>query len=122
MAYVDGFVIPVPADKKEDYRKVAEAAAPVFLDHGALHVVECWGDDLPKGKETDFFMAVKAKEDENVVFSWIIWPSKEARDAGNKAAMADPRLANMGPDSMPFDGKRMFYGGFAPIVDRSKEG
>src|SRR3546814_13451193 len=67
-------------------------------------------------------MAVKAKEDENVVFSWIIWPSKEARDAGNKAAMADPRLANMGPDSMPFDGKRMFYGGFVPIVDRSKEG
>src|SRR3546814_4693340 len=77
MAYVDGFVIPVPADKKEDYRKVAEAAAPVFLDHGALHVVECWGDDLPKGKETDFFMAVKAKEDENVVFSWIIWPRSE---------------------------------------------
>jgi uncharacterized protein YbaA (DUF1428 family) len=122
MAYVDGFVIPVPSGKKEDYRRIAAQAAPIFLDHGALHVVECWGDDIPKGKTTDFFMAVKGEEGENIVFSWIAWPSKEARDAGNKAAMEDPRMKEMGPDSMPFDGKRMIYAGFEPIVEQSREG
>ncbi|SCY50347.1 DUF1428 domain-containing protein [Microvirga guangxiensis] len=114
MTYIDGFVIPVPAGNREAYRKVAAAAAPVFKEHGALHVVECWGDDIPDGEITDFKKAVKAEAGENVVFSWIVWPSKEARDAGNKKAMEDPRLA---VSDMPFDTKRMFWGGFTPIVD-----
>ena len=109
--YVDGFVIPVPISKKEDYRKLAEMAAPVFREHGALAVVECWGDDVPEGKLTSFTMAVKREADESVVFSWVTWPSREARDEGWKKLMADPRMANM--QEPPFDGKRMIYGGFA---------
>jgi uncharacterized protein YbaA (DUF1428 family) len=116
--YIDGFVIPVEVKKQADYQALAEAAAPVFMDHGATAVVETWGDDLMKGEVTDFYKAVDAKGDENIVFSWIAWPSKEARDAGNKAAMEDERFAAMGPDSMPFDGKRMIMGGFVPIVDQ----
>jgi uncharacterized protein YbaA (DUF1428 family) len=116
--YIDGFVIPVETQKQADYRAVAEAAAPVFIDHGATAVVETWGDDLMKGEVTDFYKAVDAKEDENIVFSWIAWPSKEARDAGNKASMEDDRFKEMGPQSMPFDGKRMIMGGFVPIVDQ----
>lgn len=114
MSYVDGFVVPVPAGKREDYRKVAAAAAPIFMEHGALRVVECWGSDIPDGKVTDFKKAVKAEETENVVFSWIVWPSKEVRDEGNKKVMLDPRLANV---DMPFDGQRMFWGGFEVMLD-----
>jgi uncharacterized protein YbaA (DUF1428 family) len=117
MSYVDGFVIPVPNGKKEAYRKMAELAAPLFKEHGALQVVECWGDDVPDGKTTDFKRAVKAEEGENVVFSWIVWPSKEVRDAGNKKVMEDERLKQFGPDSMPFDGKRMIMGGFSILLD-----
>lgn len=116
--YIDGFVIPVETQKQADYQAVAEAAAPVFMDHGATAVVETWGDDLMKGEVTDFYKAVDAKEDENIVFSWIAWPSKEARDAGNKSAMEDERFQEMGPQAMPFDGKRMIMGGFVPIVDQ----
>ncbi len=119
MPYVDGFVIPVPADAKADYRRMAEIAAPVFREHGALRIVECWGDDLPRGQQTDFYRAVAAAEGENVVFSWIVWPSKEARDAGNAKVMADERLKN--PDPMPFDPKRMFWGGFELLLDEGKE-
>ncbi len=115
MSYVDGFVVPVPADKREAYLKVAAAAAPIFKEHGALRIVECWGHDIPDGEVTDFKKAVKAEEAENVVFSWIVWPSKEARDAGNKKVMSDPRLTGM---EMPFDGKRMFWGGFEMFIDR----
>jgi uncharacterized protein YbaA (DUF1428 family) len=115
--YIDGFVIPVPVKKQADYQAVAEAAAPVFMDHGATGVVETWGEDLMKGEVTDFYKAVHATEDETIVFSWITWPSKEARDHGNKSAMEDQRFAAMGPDSMPFDGKRMIFGGFVPILD-----
>jgi uncharacterized protein YbaA (DUF1428 family) len=116
MTYVDGFVVPVPEDKKEAYLEMATTAAPIFIEHGALHVVESFGNDLPRGKTTDFFMAVKAEEGENVVFSWIIWPSKEARDAGWAKVMADERMKP--PAESPFDGKRMFWGGFDVIVDR----
>ena len=115
MSYIDGFVIPVPADKKEAYREVAAMAAPIFMEHGATRVVECWGDDVPDGKVTDFKRAVNAEDGENVVFSWITWPSKAARNAGMAKVMADSRM-NMG-DSMPFDGKRMIFGGFEPLLD-----
>lgn len=115
MNYIDGFVVPVPTAKRDAYRQLAEQAATVFKENGALGVVECWGDDVPEGKLTSFPMAVQRKEDETVVFSWITWPSHSARDEGMKKAMEDPRLKNQ---DMPFDGKRMIYGGFEVIVDR----
>ena len=95
---------------------MAAKAAAVFKEYGATRVVEAWGDDVPDGKVTDFRRAVKAEEGENVVFSWIEWPSKEARDAGWEKVMADERM-KPDRDNMPFDGKRMFWGGFAPILD-----
>jgi uncharacterized protein YbaA (DUF1428 family) len=110
MSYVDGFVIPVPTAKKDAYKKMCAEAAAVFKEYGALKVVECWGDDVPEGKVTSFPMAVKREADETVVFSWIVWPSKEVRNEGSKKVMEDPRM-KMTPD-MPFDGKRMIYGGF----------
>jgi uncharacterized protein YbaA (DUF1428 family) len=116
MKYVDGFVVAVPADKKEAYLALAAKAAPLFKEFGATRVVECWADDVPDGKLTDFRMAVKAEDNEEVVFSWIEYPSKEVRDAANAKMMADPRMKEMG-ESMPFDGKRMIYGGFAPILN-----
>lgn len=119
MSYIDGFVIPVPTDKREAYRAMAQKALPLFKSYGATRVVECWGDDIPDGKVTDFKKAVQAGPDENVVFSWIEWPSKEARDAGNKRMMEDEEMMNM---DMPFDGKRMFMGGFEPILDEKLEG
>lgn len=116
MTYVDGFVVAVPTKNKEIYRAHAKKAATVFKEHGALKLVECWGDDVPEGKITSFPMAVKCQQDETVVFSWIIWPSREVRDQGMEKVMSDPRLQ---PDAnpMPFDGKRMIYGGFEMIVD-----
>ena len=115
MSYIDGFVIPVPADRKDAYRKMAAEAAPIFREYGATRVVECWGDDVREGKVTDFRRAVKAEDGENVVFSWIVWPSKEARNEGNRKIMADPRMKMT--DDMPFDGKRMIYGGFELLLD-----
>ncbi|WP_280151690.1 DUF1428 domain-containing protein [Piscinibacter sp. XHJ-5] len=116
MSYVDGFVAAVPSANREAYRKHAERAAVVFKEHGAERVVECWGDDVPEGKVTSFPMAVKRRDDETVVFSWVVWPSRAVRDEGMKKVMADPRLQ---PESnpMPFDGQRLIYGGFEPIVD-----
>ncbi len=116
MTYVDGFVAAVPTANREIYRKHAEDGAIVFKEHGALKVVECWGDDVPEGKLTSFPMAVKCQEDETVIFSWIIWPSRQVRDAGMAKVMADPRL-QPGVNPMPFDGKRLIYGGFEMIVE-----
>lgn len=115
MTYVDGFLIPVPEAKRADYLRMAEVGAAVFIDHGALEVVENWGDDVVRGTHTDFFMAVKAEEGEAVVFSWITWPDKAARDAGNKAAMEDKRFEEWVGTEV-FDGKRMIFSGFQTIV------
>lgn len=116
MSYVDGFVVAVPTANRELYKKHCAAAGVVFKEHGALRFVECWGDDVPEGKLTSFPMAVQRKEDETVVFSWVEWPSRQARDDGMKKVMADPRLQ---PDvnPMPFDGKRLIYGGFEVLVE-----
>ncbi|WHU02306.1 MULTISPECIES: DUF1428 domain-containing protein [unclassified Sphingomonas] len=113
MTYIDGFV--APARDREAYRAMAAKAAPVFLEHGALQVVESWGHDVPRGKTTDFYMAVKAEDGETPVFSWIVWPDKATRDSGWEKVMADERMKP--PAEMPFDGKRMFWGGFETIVD-----
>jgi uncharacterized protein YbaA (DUF1428 family) len=116
MTYIDGFVAAVPIANRGAYKEHAEKAAVVFKEHGALKMVECWGDDVPDGKLTSFPMAVKKQEDETVVFSWIVWPSRQARDEGMKKVMEDPRSQ---PDinPMPFDGKRLIYGGFDVLVD-----
>lgn len=115
MTYIDGFVLAVPTASREIYQKFAEDVAVIFKEYGALKLVECWGDDVPDGKVTSFPMAVKCGEDESVVFSWIVWPSRKVRDEGNKKAMSDPRMQNM--KEMPFDGQRMIFGGFEAIVD-----
>lgn len=119
-AYADGYLVPVPNGNREAYREVAEKAAAVFKDHGAMRVVEAWGDDVPDGKVTDYKGAVKAEEGENVVFSFVEWPSKAARDEGWKKVMEDERMKTPSAD-MPFDGKRMIYGGFEPILDTAGE-
>ena len=116
MNYVDGFVLAVPTANRETYRSVAQTASAVFKDNGALQVVECWGDDVPEGKVTSFPMAVKRTPEETVVFSWIVWPSRQVRDVGMKKAMEDPRM-NMDPKTLPFDGQRMIFGGFQVIVE-----
>lgn len=114
--YVDGFLIPVAPDQKDAFFDLARRAAPVFLEHGATRVVEAWGDDLPDGKVTDFNRATKVTDGEKVVFSWIEWPSRQVRDAGQAKVMADPRMQD--PGTVPFDGKRMIFGGFLPILDQ----
>jgi uncharacterized protein YbaA (DUF1428 family) len=116
--YVDGFVIPVPLDKRDAYRRLARKAAKLWLKHGALSVTECLADDVKPGKLTSFPQAVKLKDGETVVFSWIVFKSRKDRDRVNKAVMADPALeALCPPEEMPFDGKRMFWGGFKTIVE-----
>ncbi len=112
--YVDGFVCAVPTANKEAYRKYAQEIAVLFKAHGALSVVDCWGDDVPDGKVTSFPMSVKCEPGETVVFSWVTWPSKEKRSQSWEALMKDPKMQ---PDAtrMPFDGKRMIYGGFSMI-------
>jgi uncharacterized protein YbaA (DUF1428 family) len=114
MSYVDGFVIPVPADYRDRYRATAQKFYDKTKGLGAIRQVECWGDDVPDGKVTDFKRAVDAKAGETVVFAWIEWPSKEVRDAANKKMMEDPEMKNM---DMPFDGKRMIFGGFEVLFD-----
>jgi len=115
-AYVDGFVVPVPKKNVDAYRRMARKFGKVWIEHGALEVHECVGDDVKPGKLTSFPQAVKLKPDETVVFSWIVYKSRAHRDKVNARVMADPRLARMDPKAMPFDGKRMFWGGFQQIV------
>jgi uncharacterized protein YbaA (DUF1428 family) len=114
MSYIDGYVVPVPSENKEAYRAAAAEAAALFKEFGAVRVMENWGNDVPDGKVTDFKGAVKAEPGEVVVFSWVEWPSRQVRDEGQAKMMNDPRMASM---NMPFDGKRMIYGGFEPLLD-----
>lgn len=116
MPYVDGFVLAVPSDKIDAYKAVAELAGMIWKEHGAIDYVECVADDVPYGEHTSFPRAVQQEEGEVVVFSWITYESREARDAINKKVMADPRLKT-DPADMPFDGKRMIYGGFTTLVE-----
>lgn len=124
MTYVDGFVIACPTENKEKFIEHAKLGDSVFMDMGALRIVECWGDDVPAGKTTDFRMAVKAEDGESVLFSWIEWPDKATRDAAmatmtemmEDPSKVDPRM-DPARNPMPFDGKRMIFGGFSPIVE-----
>jgi uncharacterized protein YbaA (DUF1428 family) len=115
MPYVDGFVLAVPKRNIETYKAMARQAGEVWKEHGALAFVECVGDDVPYGELTSFPRAVQATDDEVVVFSWIVYESREHRDAVNAKVFADPRLKGQMTD-MPFDGKRMIYGGFEPFL------
>jgi uncharacterized protein YbaA (DUF1428 family) len=114
MSYVDGFVVPVKSEDKERYRAAAVVVHAKLRAWGALRQVECWGDDVPDGKHTDFKRAVAAEPGETVVYSWIEWPSKDVRDAAQKKMMEDPEMQTI---DMPFDGKRMIFGGFATLFD-----
>ena len=116
MTYFEGFLVPVPESRREEYRKHAADAAPLFHEFGVKRHVEAWDSDVPEGKVTDFRKAVDAKSDEKVVFSWFEYPDKAARDAANEKMTNDPRMKDMGA-SMPFDGKRMIFGGFDAIVE-----
>ncbi len=118
MRYVDGYVLPVPKKNLQAYRRMAQKAGKVWRDHGALEFIECVADDVKPGKHTSFPQSVKLKAGETVVFSWIVFKSRAHRDRVNAKVMKDPRLANMmDPKAMPFDGKRMFWGGFKVLVD-----
>ncbi len=116
MSYADGFVIAVPTAGRQAFIDQARKADAAFIEYGALRVLECWGDDVPEGKLTDFRRAVQATADETVVFSWIEWPDKATRDAGMAKVMEDPRMS---PESCAqiFDGKRLIFGGFVPVVN-----
>ena len=120
MSYIDGFVIACPKANKQKFIDHANHADSMFIEMGAIRVIECWADDVPDGKTTDFRMAVKAEDDEDVIFSWIEWPDKKTRDKCY-AVMMDPNNVDprMDPEKnpMPFDGKRMIFGGFTPVVD-----
>ena len=114
--YVDGFVVPVPTEKLAAYKKMARLAGALFKEHGALSVTECLADDVKPGKSTSFPQSVKLKADETVVFSWITYTSRKHRDSVIAKAMKDPRMP-MDPNTFPFDGKRMIFGGFKTIVE-----
>jgi uncharacterized protein YbaA (DUF1428 family) len=118
MRYVDGYVLPVPKKNLQAYRRMAQRAGKVWRDHGAVEFIECVADDVKPGKHTSFPQSVKLKPGETVVFSWIVFKSRAHRDRVNAKVMKDPRLANMmDPKALPFDGKRMFWGGFKVLVD-----
>jgi uncharacterized protein YbaA (DUF1428 family) len=115
--YVDGFVLPVPTRNLAAYRRMARKAGKVWMDHGALEYNECLADDVKPGKVTSFPQSVLLKDDETVVFAWIVYKSRKHRDSVNAKVMADPRLAGMNPQTLPFDGMRMFWGGFKGMVE-----
>ncbi|MDM0007068.1 DUF1428 domain-containing protein [Variovorax sp. J22G73] len=115
--YVDGFIVAVPTANVEAYRKLARKAGKVWMEYGALEYVECIADDVKPGKLTSFPQSVKQKADETVAFSWITYKSRKHRDTVNAKVMADPRIASMDPKTMPFDAKRMIFGGFKSIVE-----
>ena len=115
MTYIDGFVLAVPTAQRDAYRQHAESVLPLFKRHGALRMVETWGSDVPDGTHTSFPMAVKLKPDETVVFSWIVWPDRETRDKAWAAMPGDPEMNSS--TEVPFDGKRMIYGGFEPLLE-----
>ena len=118
MQYVDGFVLPVPKKNLQAYRRIARKAGKIWREHGALDYRECVADDVKVGKLTSFPRSVKLKRGETVIFSWIVYKSRAHRDAVNAKVMADPRLASMmDPKAMPFDGKRVIYGGFTTMID-----
>lgn len=118
--YVDGFVAPVPKANVEAYRQMAEETNRIWLEYGALAAVECVGDDVEPGKVTSFPQAVQLKDDETVVFAWIVYESREHRDRVNAQVMQDPRMANMDPKDFPFDGMRMIWGGFETLVEQQR--
>jgi uncharacterized protein YbaA (DUF1428 family) len=113
MPYIEGFIAAVPTANRDAYSASARQGVEYFKSLGATSVTECWGDDVPKGEVTDFYKATQANDDETVIFSWIEYPDKATRDAANEKMREDPEMANM---EMPFDGKRMFWGGFEVIV------
>ena len=118
MAYVDGFVLPLPKKNVEAYRQMASRAGAIWREHGALEFRECIADDVKPGKLTSFPQSVNLEEDETVVFSWIVYESRAKRDEVNDKVMKDPRMVDMmKPEAMPFDGKRMIYGGFEMLID-----
>ena len=116
MEYIDGMVVAVPTANKQQYIEHGRMIAGIFKENGALRVVDCWGDDVPEGELTSFPMAVKCQDDESVVFSWVVWPSKEVRDKGMEKMMSDERMSEES-NPMPFDGKRMIFGGFQMVLD-----
>ncbi|MBB3060799.1 MULTISPECIES: DUF1428 domain-containing protein [Microbulbifer] len=115
--YIDGFVLPVPRKNLEAYRKMAEEAGEVWKEYGALEYIECVADDVQSGEVTSFPQSVQLQDDETVIFSWIVYESREKRDEVNEKVMKDPRIAGMDMQNLPFDGKRMFWGGFETIVE-----
>ena len=117
MSYVNGFVVPVPKKNLSAYQRMARKAGTIWKEYGALEYVECVADDVKTGKVTSFPQSVKLKPGEVVVFSWIMYKSRKHRDSINAKVMKDPRIAGMDPKSMPFDGKRMFWGGFKPLIE-----
>lgn len=119
MPYYDGYLLAVPTANREKYKEMAEKSWPLFKRYGALAMQENWGDDVPDGKVTSFPMATARKDDETVVFSWMVWPDKPTRDAGWKAIMEDPEMQQMG--DMPFDGMRMMWGGFTELASASAD-
>jgi len=124
MSYIDGFILAVPTANKQKFVEYGTSVDTIFTELGATRVVECWADDVPDGEVTDFRKAVQAKEDESVVFSWIEWPDKQARDAAMKAMMSedfkDERM-DQEKNPMPFDGMRLIFGGFSPVVELTKD-
>jgi uncharacterized protein YbaA (DUF1428 family) len=118
--YVSGFLLAVPEEKKEAYRQMASDAGGFFKKHGAVEIMEAWEEDVRDGQHTDFRMAVKAEPGEKIVFSWIIWPDKATADAAETNMMSDPDL-KMPEGGMPFDGKRMIFGGFSPIFTMGRD-